>query len=75
MKKLLCVLLAVPLTILSASFAAAHAGHGIPGTVSHDLQHQVWISAALIVVTALVLSADRIIATRIKQRKPTDRDS
>ena len=64
---------------LLASAATAHEGHGVVGSVGHDLQHQFWTFAALVVTGALLLSGERIaaalqasIATR---RKRKDEDS
>jgi hypothetical protein len=52
----LCVLASM------ASSALGHEGHGVPGTFSHDLQHQLWTFAALVVTGALLLNGDRIAA-------------
>ncbi|HEY0962613.1 MAG TPA: hypothetical protein VGE69_09665 [Pseudomonadales bacterium] len=59
------------------SAAIAHEGHGIPGTIGHDLQHQLWTFAALVAVGALLLAGDRVIAAlRVGVRRKRDgRDS
>lgn len=41
--------------LLLADAAAAHSGHGEPGTVGHDMQHQLWLFGALIVVGVVLL--------------------
>lgn len=52
--------LAAALTFLGLPLAAlAHEGHGEPGTFGHDIQHQLWMFAALVVVAALVLVVQR----------------
>jgi hypothetical protein len=65
--------------VLLASAAAAHEGHGVVGSVGHDLQHQLWTFFALVVTGALLLSGERIaaalrvgIAARRKQKKDTE---
>jgi hypothetical protein len=44
------------LLTLVATITMAHPGHGL-GTVGHDLQHQLWIFGALIVVGAICMLA------------------
>lgn len=53
MKKLLHTSSAL-LLALAATTAAAHPGHGL-GTLGHDLQHQLWIFGALVVVGAVCM--------------------
>src|SRR3712207_9332216 len=50
------------LLALDAAAANAHEGHGVPGTFSHDLQHQLWTFAAWIAIGTLVLAGDSIVA-------------
>jgi hypothetical protein len=62
------------LTLL-ASAAFAHEGHGVAGSVGHDLQHQLWNFAGLIVLGVLVLGGDHIVALVVRSRKDKeDRD-
>ncbi len=39
----------ITLTALASTSVMAHPGHGL-GTLGHDLQHQLWIFGALVVV-------------------------
>jgi hypothetical protein len=66
-------------TTLLTPLATAHEGHGVVGSVGHDLQHQFWIVAALIVTGALLLGGEGIaaalqasIATRRKRNEDND---
>jgi hypothetical protein len=70
MKTLKSASLAACLALL-APLAGAHEGHGIPGSVGHDLQHQVWTFAALVVVGALLMAGDNVVTllrNRIRRR-------
>lgn len=40
---------------LLPALAFSHPGHGVPGSVGHELQHQFWIFAGMVVVAALML--------------------
>lgn len=52
--------LAAALCFLGLPLATlAHEGHGEPGSFGHDLQHQLWMFAALVVVAALVIVVQR----------------
>jgi hypothetical protein len=42
------------LLLAAANVAAAHSGHGEPGSVGHDLQHQLWMFSALVAVAVLL---------------------
>lgn len=41
--------------LLLADMASAHSGHGEPGTFGHDMQHQLWMFGALVVVGVIIL--------------------
>jgi len=47
------------LALCTSVQALAHEGHGEPGTFGHDLQHQLWMFVALVVVAALVIVVQR----------------
>ena len=47
----------LPLALLCCPLLAyAHEGHGTPGTLLHELQHQAWSFGGLIILAALVLA-------------------
>ncbi len=74
MKRLMKGLMQVACALL-APLAVAHEGHGVVGTVGHDLQHQAWTFAALVVTGALLLAGDRVLATlRARTRTRNKRD-
>jgi hypothetical protein len=49
---------------MAATTAFAHPGHGL-GSIGHDLQHQLWIFSALVVVGAVCM----LVQDRNKQQK------
>jgi hypothetical protein len=53
MKKLLQTISVLPFAMAAAT-AVAHPGHGL-GSIGHDLQHQLWIFGALVVVGSVCL--------------------
>ncbi len=53
MKKLLHISSALAFA-LAATTAAAHPGHGL-GSIGHDLQHQLWLFGAMVVVGAVCM--------------------
>jgi hypothetical protein len=63
---------AVAAPLLLASAALAHEGHGVVGSVGHDLQHQLWNFAGLILLGVLVLGGEYVAA--LVRRKPGDKD-
>jgi hypothetical protein len=65
-------LLVTCIAALVAPIALAHEGHGVVGSVGHDLQHQVWTFAALVVVAALLLTGERVAAV-LRQELETRR--
>jgi hypothetical protein len=72
--KSLNLALAAGLATLS-TITAAHEGHGTPGTISHDLQHQLWTFAAVVAVGALLFAGDRVVALlRVAVKPKRDRD-
>ncbi len=67
-------LLGTCVAVLLAPAALAHEGHGVVGSVGHDLQHQVWTFAALVVTGALLLAGERLaIALRERRKREQDR--
>jgi thiamine pyrophosphate-dependent acetolactate synthase large subunit-like protein len=70
---------AVPYIALAllAPAAFAHEGHGVPGSVGHALQHQLWTFAVLVAMGAILMTGDQLYAV-IRERlrsKRKDRDS
>jgi hypothetical protein len=64
------------LLIVLSSLVKAHEGHGIPGSVGHDLQHQVWTFAGLVAVAALLMAGDSIavlLRARVTRSKREER--
>lgn len=59
--------------LLLASSALAHEGHGAVGSAGHDLQHQLWNFAGLILLSALVLGGDHLAALVRKTRGKNER--
>lgn len=56
--------------LLCASATLAHEGHGVVGSMGHDLQHQLWNFAGLILLGAVVLGGEHIVAlVRSRNRK------
>jgi hypothetical protein len=58
--------------LLCASTALAHEGHGAVGSMGHDLQHQLWNFAGLIVLGVFVLGGEHI-AALVRNRKDRDK--
>ena len=54
--------------LLLTSTALGHEGHGVVGTMGHDLQHQLWTFAGLILLAVLVLGGEHFAA--LARRKP-----
>ncbi|MGP1609172.1 MAG: hypothetical protein ACTS5G_00600 [Burkholderiales bacterium] len=61
--------------MLLAPKVFAHAGHGTPGTIGHDLQHHLWTFIALVVVGALLMSGEHCVALlRARKRDARRKD-
>ena len=58
---------------LCTSLALAHEGHGVVGSMGHDLQHQAWNFAALVLLGALVLGGEHVVAL-VRSRRNRDKD-
>lgn len=46
----------VLLVLLLPALALGHEGHGVPGTITHDVQHASWLVFAAVVVLAAALA-------------------
>jgi hypothetical protein len=44
------------LSLLTPILAQAHEGHGIPGTLWHELQHQLWNFGGFVILGAVLLA-------------------
>lgn len=58
--KLLNTLAGACALLVLATTALAHDGHGIVGSTGHDLQHQLWNFAGLILLGVLALGSSHI---------------
>jgi hypothetical protein len=64
-------LLTLGTTLLVASTTLAHEGHGPVGSIGHDLQHQLWTFAGMILLGVVVLGGEHI-AALVRRRSDKD---
>ncbi len=69
--KLMKHLLTLGTTLLLASTTVAHEGHGPVGSIGHDLQHQLWTFAGMILLGAVVLGGEHV-AALVRRRSDED---